>query len=160
MASENLSGFVEYGDDPARARADIAFPLRELIVDRPEHRMHFALDTEPSADDVAGTYTNMLKVLEPDAHPWATMRALVASADGTELELAVSVTLHGATAEYLLPARISVVGDRLTADADAVIRHSDFGVTPFSAMGGLLRVADELEVELHIVAGRIRPGGR
>ena len=158
VASEDLAGFIEFGADPAAARADIAFPLRELVVDRAEHRAHFMLDTEPSEDDIAGTYTNMLKVLEPEAYPWATMRALVASSDGDTIQLAVSVTLHGVTAEYLLPARIDVSGDRLVAETDAIIRHSDFAVAPYSAAGGLLRVADELAIELRIVAQRITHG--
>jgi len=156
VASEDLAGFVEYGDDPDRARADIAFPLRGLIVDKPAYREHFALDTEPSAEDIAGTYSNMLKVFEPSSYPWATMHAEVASIDGDALQLGVSVTLHGATAEYLLPASISVEDGWLVADASALIRHSDFGVEPFSAAGGLLRVADELTVELHLVGRRLR----
>lgn len=155
VASENLSGFVEFGDDPATARADIAFPLRELVVDKAAYREHFALDTEPSADDVAGTYSNMLKVLEPSAYPWATIRALVASVDGDDLQLGVSVTLHGTTAEYLLPATVRIDDDTLIADVSGVIRHSDFGLEPFSAMAGLLRVADELAIELHLVGRRL-----
>lgn len=157
VASEHLVGFVEFGGDPATARADIVFPLRELVVDNPEHRAHFALDTDPSEDDILGTYGNMLKVLEPDTYPWAAVHLRIASVDGDTLALATSVTVHGMTVEYLLPARIRVDGNRLTADADAVVKHSDFGLEPFSAAGGLLRVADELEVELHVVARRIGP---
>jgi len=157
VASEDLEGFIEFGDDPAKARADVAFPLRELVVDKPEYREHFALDTEPSADDIAGTYTNMLKVLEPSAYPWATLQAWIAAADGDALQFAVSVTLHGATMEYLLPASVSVDRGTLVADASTIIRHSDFGVEPFSAAGGLLRVADELAIELHLVGRRFRP---
>lgn len=156
VASETLAGFVELGDDPTTARADIAFALRELVVDKAEYREHFALDTEPSPDDIAGTYSNMLKVLEPSTYPWATIRALVLSVDGADLQLGASVTLHGATAEYLLPARIRIENDRLTADVSGTIRHSDFGVEPFSAMAGLLRVADELAIELHLVGRRLK----
>jgi len=157
IASEDLAGYVETGRYPAESRADIAFPLRNLIVDKPEYREHFELDTEPSADDIAGTYANMLKILEPDSYTWATINAHVVAERGEEIQLGVSVSLHGATMDYVVPVQLRVEDSLLVADARAVIDQSDFGIEPFSAAGGLLRVADELVVELHIAARRLKP---
>jgi hypothetical protein len=36
------------------------------------------------------------------------------------------------------------------------VRHSDFGLVPFSAAGGLLKVADEVTVDFELVATRWR----
>lgn len=157
IASEDLAGYVETGSDPAESRADIAFPLRNLIVDKPEYRQHFALDTEPSADDIAGTYTNMLKVLEPDSNPWVTIHAHVVAGHGEAIELGVSISLHGATMNYVVPVRLRVEDNLLVADARAVIHQSNFGIEPFSVAGGLLRVADELVIEIHIAARKFQP---
>jgi len=156
IASEELEGYVETGGDPAGSRADIAFPLRDLIVDKPEYRDHFALDTEPSADDIANTYANMLKVLVPDNYPWATMHARIVSEDGEATQLNVSVSLHGATKDYLVPAQLRIEDNRLVADARAVIHQSDFGIKPYSVAGGILRVADQLVVEFHVTGRRLR----
>jgi hypothetical protein len=34
------------------------------------------------------------------------------------------------------------------------VRHADFGLAPFSAAGGLLRVAEDIELEFELVANR------
>jgi hypothetical protein len=157
IGSESLQGFLEIAADDRDSRGDLGFPVRSLVVDKPEYRDHFKLDTEPSAADIQGTYDNMLRVLEPDRHPWITARVRVASRRGKALELAVSITLHGTTSEYRIPVTLQVDSERLHAEARLDITHSEFGLEPFSAMGGLLRVADVLQVELKLVAARLRP---
>jgi len=161
VASEDVQGYIEVSDDPGAARADLAFPLRNLAVDKPLYREQLSLDTEPSADDIAGTYTNMLKVLEPALYPWAEIRARLASGPMERPELAVAVTLHGTAFDYLLPVDLDIRGDRLTVSGTTTIRHADFGLEPYSAAGGLLRVADELDIEFRITAARLAgDGGR
>jgi len=34
------------------------------------------------------------------------------------------------------------------------VQHGDFGLTPFSAAGGLLRVAEDIEIVFEIVASK------
>jgi hypothetical protein len=46
----------------------------------------------------------------------------------------------------------------VSASGTALLKQSDFGITPFSVGAGLLSVRDELEVRYHIVAQRMRPG--
>ena len=140
-------------EDPNQSRADVAFAIRELIVDRPKYRDELQLDTTPSESDIAGTYTNMLKVVSPEAHPWITINATIAE-PGT---LAVAVTLVGRTVNYLVPATIESDGGRATVRGSTTIRHEDFGLSPFSAVGGLLRVSDELGVRFDITAERLNP---
>jgi len=159
VASEDLQGFVEVADDAGGGRADIAFPLRNLSVDKPDYRERLSLDTGPSDDDIAGTDINMLKVLEPALYPWATIHAGFASGPMERPELAVSVTLHGTAFDYLLPVDLAISDDRLTVSGTATIRHQDFGLEPYSAAGGLLRVADELDIEFHITADRLSVAG-
>ena len=148
IASESLTGFIEINDDPGRSRADIAFAVRELVVDKQEHRERLALDTDPSESDIAGTYTNMLKVLVPEEHAWITLNVRPAEPG----VFAVSATVRGATSEYLVPASVVQQGGRVTVNAELVVSHSDFALEPFSAVGGLLRVADELDVSIELVA--------
>lgn len=154
IASVDVRGFVALYDDIGRSHADAVFPLRNLVVDEAHHRERFALDTEPSADDVAGTYANMMKVLEPALFPWAGMRARAVSGTANRPELAVAVTLHGSTYDYLIPAEVEVVDERMTVSGTASIRHSDYGLEPYATAGGLLRVADELGVEFRLVGYR------
>ena len=69
--------------------------------------------------------------------------------------LAVSITLHGVSVEYLLPAELDIDENELVVSGQASINHSDFGVTPFSAAGGLVRVANELIIDYRLVAKRL-----
>lgn len=155
VASEDVQGFVELGAEPSASRADIVMPVRNLIVDKPTYRERLGLDTYPSEDDVAGTYTNMLKVLEPAVHPWVAMHARIASVHGDSTILGVSITLHGTVFEYLLPVNLEIDAARLVVSGRTIIRHSEFGLIPYQAAGGLLRVADELEVVFHLVGNAL-----
>jgi len=157
VASEDVQGWVEVATDPAMSRSDLAFPVRNLHVDEPRYRERLALDTEPSAEDIAGTYTNMLKVLEPARYPWVVLHTSIDSLSGDRAVLGVTVTLHGASYEYHVPAAVHIDSGRMELSGEARLRHTDFGLEPFSAAGGLLRVADELGIEFRIVANRVAP---
>ncbi len=151
VASEDVQGLVEIGDDLSGSRAHVALPIRSLIVDKFEYRESFKLDTEPSADDVAKTYANMLKIFEPQLYPWVEAQARFVTDHGGQATLAVSITLRGASFEYLLPVDLEVDAERLVVSGQATIKHSDFGITPFAAAGGLVRVADEFQVDFYLV---------
>ena len=151
VASEDVQGLVEINDDPSASRAHVVLPIRNLIIDKPEYRERLELDTGPSDDDVAKTYTNMLKVFEPQLYPWVEAQARLATQEGGRRMFAVSITLNGSTFEYLLPVDLEVDAERLVVSGQAMIRHSEFGVTPFSAVGGLVRVADEFWVQFRLV---------
>lgn len=159
VASEDVHGLVEINDDPSASRAHVVLPIRNLIVDKPEYRERLELDTSPSADDVARTYTNMLKVFEPQLYPWVEAQARLATEEGGQATLAVSITLHGSTFEYLFPVALEVDAERLVVSGQATMKHSEFGVTPFAAAGGLVRVADAFEVEFRLVGQAVRSPG-
>ena len=154
VASEDVHGLIEINDDMSASRAHLAFPIRNLLVDKPEYRGRLQLDTDPSAADIAKTYTNMLKTFEPQLYPWVEALARVAAEEGEQTTLAVSVTLHGEAFEYLVPVELEIGADRIVASGRATIKHSDFGVTPFAAAGGLVQVADELEIDYLFVGRR------
>ncbi|MEM6512121.1 MAG: hypothetical protein AAF660_03825 [Pseudomonadota bacterium] len=148
VASETLVGIVELHGDPDRSRADLAFAVRELIVDKAAHRERLELDTEPSDADIAGTYTNMLKVLAPQEHAWITLSVRPAEPG----VFSVSATVRGTTAEFLVPAQLVEEDGEMTVRAAITVSHADFALEPFSALGGFLRVADELDVTVELVA--------
>jgi len=161
VASIDVQGFVEIAADPSASRAEIAMPLLNLLVDEPEYRQRLELDKEISSDDVAGTYSNMRKVLEAELFPWVKVVASFAAADAVPPVLKVSIAMHGEAHEYLLPVQLEVSDERLSVSGELVIKQSDFGLVPFSAVGGLLQVADELQIEFDLRAVRDRlPEGR
>jgi len=140
--------------DPQQSRADLFLLLDALVVDDPALRAQAGLDTQPSAADIAGTRSNMLAVLDAQRHPHVVLRVHGA----TRQQLSVDITLHGVTRKDLqIPATVALKGDALTASGQFAINQSDFGITPFSILGGAIRVEDRLELHFRISARRLMP---
>ena len=153
IASEDVEGLVLLSEDPSASRTDLRIPLQRLIVDKTEYLTRFGLETGVSESAINGTTNNMQdKVLESRAYPWAEVHALIASVHDERPDLSVSVTLHGVTFNYVVPVELLIEPQRLSVKGRMSIRHSDFELTPFSAAGGLLRVAGEIDIEFDIVA--------
>ncbi len=156
IASEDIEGLVLLSEDSAASRADLRLPLQRLIVDDPEYRSRFGLEADLSESAINGTTRNMQdKVLESGTYPWATASASIASASDERVTLAVSITLHGTAFEYIVPAELEVRPDRLSVAGKMTIQHGDFGLTPYSAAGGLLRVAEHIDIEFELSAERL-----
>jgi len=143
------------GDDPTQARFDLSVPLASLVVDDPTIRSetggNFA--SERSASDIEGTRRNLLgaKGLDAEQFPRVQIRSLAVAGDWPVLVVEVAVTLHGVTRNQSLVMQVQHSSTALTASGALVLRQSDFGLTPFSVLGGLLAVQDAVAIrfELH-----------
>jgi hypothetical protein len=146
VASRTLEGFVA----PDAGRADFQFRLDQMSVDEAPLRTAAGLDTQPTADAIAGTRVNMLtKVLEAERFPLVLLHVERTDAPDT---LRLTVTLHGVARSYAVPTRIARTGDTLTATGDLRLLQTEFGITPMSVMGGAISVLDPMELHFSIVA--------
>jgi hypothetical protein len=71
-------------------------------------------------------------------------------------EIKASITMHDMALEFVMPVQMEINEERLSVSGHLSFGQSDFGLTPFSSAGGLLRVADELQVEFELVADRLK----
>jgi polyisoprenoid-binding protein YceI len=62
------------------------------------------------------------------------------------------LSLHGVTRAQKVPATIVVTGDMLRAFGELSLRQTDYGIKPTSAVGGGLKVKDEVKFMFDIVA--------
>ena len=155
IASENVEGLVMLHDDPAESRADLLIPLQLLIVDKTEYREQMGLEGEMTESAIEGTSRNMQdKVLESEMYPWVQISARFSSAQSDPPILDVSVTLHGATFGYAVPVELQIDPERVVIKGEMTMQHADFGLTPFSAAGGLIKVAEQLQLRFMLVAHR------
>jgi len=79
-------------------------------------------------------------------------------ADEYEVQVTGDLTVHGVTREVVVPMRVVLDGETLTAKGRATIGHDQFGLTPVTAAGGTVRVRNEIEIGFEIVAERQRGG--
>ncbi len=155
IASADVDGLVLVSTDPQKSRADLRLPLQQLVVDDPAYREKFGMEPDLPESAIEGTTRNMQdRVLESSRYPWATASVRVLSMQRDQAELTVSMTMHGVSFDYEVPAVLRVDADALTVNGSMTVSHGDFGLTPFSAAGGLLRVAEDIEVVFEIVAER------
>jgi polyisoprenoid-binding protein YceI len=69
-----------------------------------------------------------------------------------EATLLGKLTLHGVTQDQAVSARISVIGDSLRATGDFSVSQSAFGIKEVTAVGGTIRLKDELKATFEMVA--------
>ena len=150
VASRTLAGFAA----PDERRADLHFMLAEMSVDEPALRTEAGLDTQPSADAIEGTRTNMLtRVLEAERFPQVLLH--VEPLAGSSGVLRLSITLHGVTRSFDVPTVVERSESALTASGTLQLRQTDFGIVPMSLLGGAIAVRDDLALRFRIAARRI-----
>lgn len=134
-----------------QGQADLWVPLRRLIVDEPALRAQAGFDRNPTPEAIEGTRRNMLeKVLESRRFPYALISIARTTPDAQTMT--VAITLHGTTRSFEVPVRIEQLPGGIAASGNMSFNQSDFGIVPFSVLGGALQVRDRLDLSFRIVA--------
>jgi polyisoprenoid-binding protein YceI len=143
-----VTGYVA----PDEKRADLYVPLDRLTVDETALRAAAGFDTQPSKEAIEGTRNNMLgKVLDAEHYPFALVNITLAGAKPDTLN--VALTLHGVTRNREVPVTFEKTADgMLSVSGKMRFNQSDFGIKPFSVLGGALLVLDQLDLQFTIVA--------
>ena len=138
----------------AGARFALAFRLDQLLLDPPEQRAEagagWASVVSPEA--IAATREHMLGPdnLQAEAFPWVRLSSLQIVGEAPHLAAELEIELHGRKRKQwvALDARPSEEG--WAVRGSLVVRQSDFGVKPYSVLGGLLAAQDELVIEFRL----------
>lgn len=155
LSAPRLHGLVALpAQGSAGARFALALRLDELSLDEPAQRAALGAEfaSRPDAEAIAATRANMLGEagLQAARFPWLRLRSLQVAGALPKLALQVEIELHGQRRAQWLPAHVELRADGLSARGAFVLRQSDFGLQPFSVLGGLLTVQDELLVEFEL----------
>ena len=161
IASHALRGSLYVPVDLAQSTFEIHMPVTELTVDEAELRAkensdEFPPDVPDSAKD--GTRHNMLSpaLLDGDQYPEIVLRServeWVADGPGGRWLAHVQVTVRDKTNPVVVPVVFEQHGDEITVSGEFLLKQSDLGLTPFSALLGALQVIDEMKIRFHIVA--------
>jgi polyisoprenoid-binding protein YceI len=152
IASHELTGYVA----PDEGRADLYVALARLVVDEPALRKEAGFDTQPTESDIEGTRSNMLNhVLEAERFPFALIGVAGADATQKKTTLAVTIALHGVTRTLQVPAEIEAGEKSVSVSGKLAFKQTDFGITPYSLLGGAIAVKDDLALRFLIRARRV-----
>lgn len=158
VRADEVNGDVYLTDEPADSGFEITIPLAGFVVDPPQARAVEGEDFESELSDEArqATRENMLGSdgLDADRHPEIRIRSAGLVGPPWQMDATIRITLNGVTRERTVP--IAVVRDdqTLTVIGRFDLNQTDYGLKPFTAMGGGLKVADELRVRFRLVARR------
>ena len=154
-------GAVVVADAVADSRVEIDIPVLELNVDDPALRARYGEDfaSVPSADDIAGTRTNMLTegVLNGDRFTHLTIVGTGLSGVGADQTIDLAIGLLGRMVNVTVPIDLEIGPDAVTASGEFRLTHEQLGMEPFSVMMGALQVGNEIDFTFNVRAVRDDP---
>jgi len=128
----------------------------EMEVDAPSLEV---LDKEPSEEDKKKIFNSMHnEVLESAKYQKITFKSVSVSdvkqagSDAYSFVVNGDLSLHGVTKRIAVPVAATVTPQQLRATGKYTLKQSDYGIKPYSAAGGTIKVKDEVEVNFNIVA--------
>jgi polyisoprenoid-binding protein YceI len=101
----------------------------------------------------------LVRVLEADKFPFALIRVSGADASRPDAAMSVAITLHGVTRALQAPATIDADADKISVTGRLSLDQTDFGITPYSVLGGAIAVRNGVDLRFRIRASRL-PGLR
>ena len=157
-ATEWAGTFTFLPGDATACAMDVDVVTGSLLNDEPPLRAAVGLDSEMSDSDRQSVRNSMLgpDQLDAEGHPTLsfTSTACRGDVDGAgQLQVDGTLTVHGVdkpvtwTVDYGVDA-----DDRLVARGALTIAQSDFGITPYSAFFGAVKVADEVDLAFELTA--------
>jgi len=149
VASHEVGGYIA----PDEGRADLYVALARLAVDEAALRAEVGFDTQPGESDIEGTRANMLeKVLEAEKFPFALIGVSGANTMRGDVTLNVAITLHGSTRTLQVPAEIEADAEKMSVSGRFSFDQTDFGITPYSLLGGAIAVQNRVDLRFRIIA--------
>ncbi|MGH9353393.1 MAG: YceI family protein, partial [Terriglobia bacterium] len=156
IRAANIKGDIYLGQDLQHSGFTLTLPITDFQVDEPATRAVEGADfaQQPSTQAIQGTYKNMLSPAELDAAEYPDIRIRSVRFVGPYWgpDATVRIELHGVAHDLTVPIALEHSGERLIATGTFEIRQSDFGIQPFSILGGGLQVADTVKVRFRLVA--------
>lgn len=160
------SGFLSaFGHDPKIAIRDLKGEIHFDAAQIEKASMHLAIraDSLTVTDNVSDKDRRDIesdmrdKVLETDKYPEITFDVSDVSVNNADNGQAVvtlngQLGLHGVMRPQKVPATIVVTGSMLRAFGEFSLRQSNYNIKAVSAVGGALKVKDEVKFIFDIVA--------
>jgi len=117
------------------------------------------LDKKVNDDDRQKIFRDMHdKVLESEKYPKVSFRSTSVSnlkklgGEDYSMTLNGDLILHGITKRIAVPMTATITSRQIRVKGKYPLRQSDYGIKPYSAAGGTIKVKDEVIVNFSIIA--------
>ncbi len=154
MVSRALEGALALVEPLAATRLQVRLPAATLEIDPPALRAEEgeAFAAEVSDEARSGTRENMLgpRVLDAETYPFVdvfleSLRGPLWSADAT-----LRIRLRDREQVKLVPVTLRETATAIEASSSFSITHAELGLSPFSVLGGGLRVGEEVRIRARL----------
>ena len=153
IMAKNFSGEIRFSPaDLSDSSIRLSIDAGSLSVDDPEL-------SEKDRKEVQTTMQGP-KVLDVQKFPrieFHSTHVINAGSNGEDLTLTGRLSLHGVEKEITFPVHVHRESDFLRATGTTTLTQSDFAMKPIRSALGTLRVKDQVQVSLDIVAEKIAP---
>jgi polyisoprenoid-binding protein YceI len=156
LAHDHEIGVKSFGGRVTVSEAGASGGSLELEVDA---RSLVVLDKKPSEEDKKKIFNSMHnEVLESAKYQKITFKSVsvgeVKQAGNDNYSFVVNgdLTLHGVTKRIAIPVAATITAQQLKAAGKYTLKQTDYGIKPYSAGGGTIKVKNEVVVNFNIVA--------
>lgn len=158
ISSQALEGEIFVGDKTQPVQVSLVLPLASLSVDQPGLRAAEGgeFSGPVTENGIAGTRANMLseRLLSADLFPEIRLTGQAVPDQGTTRThtLTVVVAVRGELHPLTVPAEVIWMPTGFLATGEFSVTHGQLGLTPYRAIGGLIRVKDEIRIRFRLRA--------
>tara|TARA_B100001559_G_scaffold299379_1_gene284619 strand:- start:459 stop:1094 length:636 start_codon:yes stop_codon:yes gene_type:complete len=154
ISHQNINGNVKLSKDPLNSSIDIELNVNDFVIDDPFLRMEEGgvFDGEVPQKDIDGTRVNMLSDNLLDSIQFSSIYIRSKNIDGQfpNIKIHSVVNIKGRDHDVTFPAEVQLENDNFIAKGEIDMTHALIGLTPFSALGGLLTVRDLMIIKFEI----------
>ena len=154
ISHQNINGNVKLSKDPLNSSIYLELDVNDFVVDDPSLRMieGGVFDGEVPQKDIDGTKVNMLSEELLDSIQFSTIYIRSKNIEGQfpNIKIHSVVNIKGRDHNVTFPAEVQLEGDNFIAKGQIDMTHALIGLTPFSALGGLLTVRDLMVIKFEI----------
>jgi polyisoprenoid-binding protein YceI len=160
--AHGVQGNLKAGKVTLGGDGELVFDMTSFMADTAAARKRVGLEKKVTDSD-ARKVTEAMRgsgVLDVAQFPTATFRMTSiapldkqAAGEPGNYQLDGRFTLHGTEQKIQITARLekTATAGVLRMSGSFTIKQTDYGITPYSALGGLAKVADELEISADFV---------
>ncbi len=154
ISNRAISGTLSMDTRTGQAAAHMSIPVLQMVVDDAAEREQAGYPAIADESARTGTRDNMrgADVLDSTRWPEVIIDARYSGEIGGNHQVAIILTFRGKPVPLQLPATVTITDGKLMVDSRFNLGHKQLGLQPVSAFGGVIRVAETLEFELHLEA--------